>query len=524
MPGSTGRPARGVQVSRVELAHEADFDGFRAAARRLLAAGTPPEAIAWSVAGGADADLFAAEPAPAPAWPDAPPLAAPAAFVALASDVVQHADPARFTLLYRLLWRLQREPALRRDPLDADRHRAAAMAQAVRREQHHMEAFVRFRGFTDADGQPWQAAWYEPAHHVVDAVAPFFARRFATLRWCLLTPRRSARWDGEQLSFGPGARREDAPGADAGEALWLTYYASTFNPARLNTRALDHHLPRRHRELLPEAALIPTLTAQAGARTQAMLACPPTTAARRLPAAARAPRPEFEPEAPVGQLLPTANGSAGMITPVPPASDRPARRIALEAQREAASACRDCALGALATQTVFGEGPLDAPLMLVGEQPGDQEDHQGRPFVGPSGQLLERALAALGWERSVAYVSNAVKHFKYELRGRRRMHKTPAQHEADACRHWLEAEIALVRPQAAIALGATAARQLLGRPVAVMQERGRWLRRDDGLPVLVTLHPAALLRGDPAERETAWAAWLDDLRAADPVARGGALP
>ncbi|MBZ8139374.1 hydroxyacid dehydrogenase [Rubrivivax gelatinosus] len=198
--------------------------------------------------------------------------------------------------------------------------------------------------------------------------------------------------------------------------------------------------------------------------------------------------------------------------------------MALEDQREAASACRECALGALATQTVFGEGPLDAPLMLVGEQPGDQEDRQGRPFVGPSGQLLDRALAALGWERSIAYVSNAVKHFKYELRGKRRMHKTPAQHEADACRHWLEAEITLVRPQAAIALGATAARQLLGRPVAVMQERGRWLRRDDGLPVLVTLHPSALLRGDPAERESAWAAWLDDLRAADPVARGGALP
>lgn len=489
-------------MKRIELAHEADFDGFRSAARTLLAAGTPPGAVSWQVAGGADADLFIAEPAPAFAAADAPPLAVPAAFVALAELVVQHADPARFTLLYRLLWRLQREPALRRDPLDADRHRAAAMAQAVRREQHHMEAFVRFRSAPGADGEPWQAAWYEPAHHVVDAVAPFFARRFATLRWSLLTPRRSARWDGERLAFGPGARREDAPGADAGESLWLTYYASTFNPARLNTRALDQHLPRRYREHLPEAALIPALTAEAGARTQAMLVCPPTAAARRLPILPMAPRPE----------------------PAPPAAGRPARRIALEAQRDAASVCRECPLGALATQTVFGEGPLDAPLMLVGEQPGDQEDRQGRPFVGPSGQLLDRALVALGWDRSVAYVTNAVKHFKHEPRGKRRMHKTPAQREADACRHWLESEIGLVRPRAAIALGATAARQLLGRPVGVMHERGRWLRRDDGLAVLVTLHPSALLRGDPAERETAWAAWLDDLRAADAVAHGEAPP
>lgn len=511
-------------MTRIELAHEADFDGFRSAARQLLAAGTPPDAVSWQVAGGADADLFAAEPAPTFALADAPPLAVPAAFVALAELVVQHADPARFTLLYRLLWRLQREPALRRDPLDADRHRAAAMAQAVRREQHHMEAFVRFRSAADADGRPWQTAWYEPAHHVVDAVAPFFARRFATLRWRLLTPRRSACWDGERLVFGPGARRDEAPGADDGEALWLTYYASTFNPARLNPRALDQHLPRRHREHLPEAALIPVLTAEAGARTEAMLACPPGAAARRLPKPAMAPRREPAPEAPVRPESPAGTGPAGAITPAPPPGARPARRIALEAQREAASVCRECPLGALATQTVFGEGPLDAPLMLVGEQPGDQEDRQGRPFVGPSGQLLDRALAALGWDRSVAYVTNAVKHFKYEPRGKRRMHKTPAQREADACRHWLEAEIGLVRPRAAIALGATAARQLLGRPVGVMHERGRWLRRDDGLAVLVTLHPSALLRGDPAERETAWAAWLDDLRAADPVARGGAAP
>jgi DNA polymerase len=154
--------------------------------------------------------------------------------------------------------------------------------------------------------------------------------------------------------------------------------------------------------------------------------------------------------------------------------------------------------------------------MLVGEQPGDQEDLQGRPFVGPAGRLLDRALAELGWDRSVAYVTNAVKHFKWvpAPRGKRRMHKTPAQREADACELWLESEIALVRPQRIVALGATAARQLLKRPVPVLRERGHWLQRPDGLPVLVTLHPSALLRLQDDAREAAYAAWVDDLRLA----------
>lgn len=181
-----------------------------------------------------------------------------------------------------------------------------------------------------------------------------------------------------------------------------------------------------------------------------------------------------------------------------------------------AASCRECPLGARATQTVWGEGPIGAALMLVGEQPGDLEDLRGRPFVGPAGQLLDRALHELGWDRSVAYVTNAVKHFKWvpAPRGRRRLHKTPAQREADACEHWLEAEIALVQPQAIVALGATAAHQLLKRPVPVLRERGHWLRRADKYPVLVTLHPSALLRVDPADRELAFQAWLEDLRPA----------
>ena len=198
------------------------------------------------------------------------------------------------------------------------------------------------------------------------------------------------------------------------------------------------------------------------------------------------------------------------------AADAAQRTQAWEQQRDSARRCRECPLFAHATQTVWREGPIGARLMLVGETPGDQEDVQGRPFVGPAGRLLDRALAELGWDRSIAYVTNAVKHFKWvpAPRGKRRMHKTPAQREADACEHWLESEIGLVQPQAIVALGATAARQLLKRPVPVMRERGHWLARDDGRPVLVTLHPSALLRLQHDERDAAYAAWLKDLRLA----------
>lgn len=205
-------------------------------------------------------------------------------------------------------------------------------------------------------------------------------------------------------------------------------------------------------------------------------------------------------------------------------SHRNEATAALKALSVATDACRECPLGAYATQSVFGEGPVGAVLMVVGEQPGDKEDLAGRPFVGPAGKLFDRAVAELGWSREKLYVTNAVKHFKYELRGKRRIHKTPGQREAEACHHWLESEMELVQPRGYIALGATAARSLLGRPVAVMKERGHWI--DDeatGRRVLVTLHPSALLRGDPAQREAAWKAWIKDLSVASSLMKKAAV-
>ena len=186
----------------------------------------------------------------------------------------------------------------------------------------------------------------------------------------------------------------------------------------------------------------------------------------------------------------------------------------LDQLKAATMACRECPIGEFATQSVTGEGKLQPKLMLVGEQPGDKEDLEGHPFVGPAGKLLARALEAAGIPREETFVSNAVKHFKFELRGKRRIHKTPTQREAAACLHWLEDEIALVQPAALVALGATAARSLLGRAVPVTAERGKWLPRADGREVLVTLHPSALLRVDAEDREAAFEAFVADLRQA----------
>ena len=475
----------------VSLAGEADVDGFRREARRCLALGVEPLQVEWRVGGRVDQDLFdTPEPAAMPSEAaSTAAISVPRFVVPLFVKAALHADRDRFSLLYRLLWRLVHEPSLRHDPLDPDRQQVDAMAREVRRDMHKMTAFVRFRPLVETDGSVVHVAWFEPDNHIVEATAPFFARRFAQMRWAILTPECCVRWDGKTLAFGPGASRSEAPLADASEQLWLTYYASIFNPARLKLAMMQKEMPRRYWKNLPEAALIPSLAAGAAQRSGEMIDTGPAEPSRRRPTSSKALALAARP------VVVHPTGSLAEL-------------------RAATERCRDCPIGAKATQAVHGEGPERARLMLVGEQPGDREDLSGRPFVGPAGQLLERAFGQLGWPRDQLYLTNAVRHFKFELRGKRRIHKTPAQQEAAACMQWLDSEIGLVQPQALVALGATAARALLGRPVAVMSERGQWFKRSDGLAVLVTLHPAALLRMDAGDLEQAFAAWIKDLERA----------
>jgi uracil-DNA glycosylase len=184
----------------------------------------------------------------------------------------------------------------------------------------------------------------------------------------------------------------------------------------------------------------------------------------------------------------------------------------LASLRRAAQNCRGCDLWRDATQTVFGEGPARAELMLVGEQPGDQEDRQGKPFVGPAGGLLDRALADAGIERDAVYLTNAVKHFKWRPHGKRRLHQTPRAGEVEACRPWLEAEVEAVVPRAVVALGAIAAKALFGSSVRVTRDRGRLLDTPLAPVGAVTVHPSAILRvREPDERHDAFAALVEDL-------------
>lgn len=468
------------------LSHDADVAGWRTLARRLAQAGVAPEHVQWSVglhtqaAGLFDDELGALDqPVHDGSDGEVAPHAAlrvPQAFLDTASQALLHSDPHRFARLYRLLWRLQREPGLRADPLDADWVAVNALAKAVHRDQHKMRAFVRFHDCADDPANPLYVAWFEPEHHIVASQAGFFQRRFAAMRWALFTPRASLHWDGTQLHHGEGARRADVPREDATQALWLTYYAHIFNPARLKLKHMAAEMPRKYWPNLPEARLIAPLVAAATQRAEAMVDQPPTR-----------PRRGHRP-------LPPPHVVAADADP-----------------RAAASRCTLCPHAAHATQAVWGEGPADARVMLVGEQPGDQEDLQGRPFVGPAGHLLERALAAAGLARDQLYLTNAVKHFKFELRGRRRLHKTPAQRDIEACGHWLAQEIEQMNARCLVALGATAAQALLGRRVAITECRGRWLRREDGREVLVTWHPAALLRMPPDARDGAFAQWVQDL-------------
>jgi len=193
----------------------------------------------------------------------------------------------------------------------------------------------------------------------------------------------------------------------------------------------------------------------------------------------------------------------------------PAAAAKLKRVAEEAASCTLCPLYRNATQTVFGEGPAGAAIMMVGEQPGDQEDLAGRPFVGPAGRMLDRALADIGLDRGKVYVTNAVKHFKNEPRGKKRLHKRPNRYEVEVCKVWLGREIALVRPRLLLALGVTAAVALAGRPMVLSRERGKVIAFEGGQRGMVTVHPSALLRmPDEAARHAAYAAFLKDLKAA----------
>ncbi|MES2361423.1 MAG: TIGR03915 family putative DNA repair protein [Pseudomonadota bacterium] len=254
----------------VTLQGPSDLEGFRRAARALLARQMLPEQISWHSSTGSTAqelpgDAFDGHtPAQHSSFSDAPAVGVPPEFLTLCQSVILHSDPNRFGLLYRILWRLAHEPGLRHDPLDADMASAREMALAVQQEIQRIKAFVHFRTVQDdifkthPESGLLHVAWLEPEHHIVEAVAPFFARRFAQMRWAILTPECSIQWDGTQLRFGPGAQKSEVPQPNAGQQHWLSCYQRVFKPTRQKRRVMKKGQPRRHWHNRPEPSFIST--------------------------------------------------------------------------------------------------------------------------------------------------------------------------------------------------------------------------------------------------------------------------
>nr|WKF59402.1 Type-4 uracil-DNA glycosylase [Paraburkholderia busanensis] len=392
------------------------------------------------------------------------------ALSALLNDAALYRDPQRWAFLYKVLWRWHQGEREVASPADVDGARLNAMAKSVRRAKHDMIAYVRFRKQPSADTQaPEYIAWYEPDHDVLGWSAEHFAQRMGRSTWMIATPRAAAFWDGDRLHLERRHASAHAPAGDStdeAEALWLAYYRSTFNPARLNEAALELHMPVRFWKGLPEGHLIPTMISEA------------KSGARRVAQASG-----------VGAL-------GGKSIPIDAELAQPMRDAPSSLER-----CRRCELWRNATQAVGGVGPSDARIMLIGEQPGDQEDLSGQPFVGPAGQLLDAAIERAGLSRSQLYLTNAVKHFKWEPRGKRRLHKTAGQREIEACSHWLEQELRTVRPAVIVVLGATALNALLHGKASLRDYVGAPFEIA-GAWAIATWHPSfALRQQDDAARD-----------------------
>lgn len=467
---------------RACLKAENDLAGWRDQAKRALGANIPPERLEWNVPGRA-AMLDLIPPKPLPAAHHTAPLKINRQHLATLMTGLLHHNPDRFTLGYRLLWRMQRQSGLMGNPADTDVRQIAAMAQSVRRDIHKMHAFVRFRkvgSHQDTTGQVREqfAAWFEPEHHITEHVARFFRNRFTGMDWLIVTPRASIAWDGTALRTGPGGQKSDVPQSDAVEDEWRSYYRSIFNPARVKVQAMKSEMPVKYWKNLPEAELISQLVADSSARVRQMQT--PSSAEQS------EDRDKFVAAA--------------------------ARYPDLDTLNRAMMTRNDWPFQGFAERFVLGEGRADADVMLVGEQPGDKEDQTGQVFIGPAGQLLDAALDQAGIDRAQCYLTNAVKRFKYQRRGERRVHRTPSASDVTAYRDWLLYERQIVRPKVTIALGATAARALTGKPVTISRMRGMHGHWDAVGGLIITVHPSLLLRlPDAAGRAVETGRFVRDL-------------
>lgn len=447
------------------------YEEWRVRAREMLVQGVRPKLGSWETS---QVSLFETDqhlnPIKSPK--------VPAEFLQMARYVAAARDENRWDLLYRLLYRLNHENShLLNVTVDADVHRMNLLCKSVRRDIHKMHAFVRFKRAV-IEGVETYVAWHKPEHYIIELGSPFFVRRFGDKPWSIFSPDGSAHWNLQKLTFGPGLSQQDFQHEDPFDDVWKTYYKSIFNPARVKIKMMKTEMAPKYWSALPEAEIIQELIRDTPRQLQNMrdaiseVATPPL-------------------KADWAQL------------------------------RAAAMSCTACPLAKAATQTVFGEGDLRAEIMIVGEQPGDVEDLAGKNFMGPAGEILNQALVEAGLRRQDLYITNAVKHFKYEHQGSLRLHKKASGREMHACKPWLEAEIARVQPKVILCLGVTASTAVYGKLLKVQEERGAPYTESGFAPnLLVSWHPSAILRSSSeAEKQERFQNLVSDLQMAQQLSQ-----
>lgn len=431
-----------------------NWEEWRQKARELLIEGVSPAEASWSENPTFEFMLAERRPLVRPVIPKE--------FLEVGPILAAARDADRWDLLYRLAYRLNHEgPHLLNISVDPDVKRAMDLVKSIHKDIHKMHAFVRFKK-TIINEQEAYIAWHKTEHLIMELGAPFFVRRFGDKPWSIFSPEASAHWNLRELTFAAGMPEHAFTHQDEFDEIWTTYYKSIFNPARLNLKMMKAEMSPKYWSSMPETAAIKELVRETPQRLQNM-----------------AQAPQIRAEVPSNLQLPELQALG--------------------------KKCSVCPWAHQSTQVVFGEGHARAKLMIVGEQPGSEEDLAGHAFIGPAGQVLAEMMQDLGISRESIYITNAVKHFKWTPGddGKARLHKKPSGTDMHACKPWLEAEIALIRPKVIIALGVTAATAILGRLVKIGEERqGTVTNNPLAEQVLVSWHPSSILRAySPEDRE-----------------------
>lgn len=444
------------------------FEAWRINARRLLEDKIHYEDVVWQTADcGSLFDLMSDTVGEKPSH-----LKIPREFIETAHFVSAYNDDSTWSLLYRILYRIVYENKnILKNPLDTDVLDFERKRNLVSRDLHKMKAFVRFKEIKK-DDQSIYVAWHRPDHRVLKFSAPFFTDRFNGMNFIIFTEDESMEWINGELKFGPGISQKDAESFDETEELWKTYYASIFNPARLKIKMMKKELPVRHWKTLPEAELIDGLIREAPNMVQDFYDTQRTSAVASIP-----------------------------------------RNVSnLSELKAALPTCAACTICPKASGPVFGEGPMNADIVFVGEQPGNEEDLAGSPFVGPAGKLFMDALARAKISRSEVYLTNAVKGFKFRDQDGFRKHVNPSSTEISACRPWVKAELEMIKPRVLVCLGASAAQSIFGKMMKVGESHGKVFQTSHSDYTIILSHPSAILRvQDPLEKERLHEQFINDI-------------